>query len=246
MDFGPVVSIERLFDPSLALPFAAFGFAVAFGAGLLAGFVKLRFRVKTNYTRKLFHLLVFTFAGVAAFLGGLEAVLVYGGVATLYVLVAILLDGGNVLYEGVAREDDAPHRSLYILIPFLATAVGGLLGNVWFGPFAVVGYVVAGWGDAIGEPVGVRFGRHPYRVAGLFGAARRTVEGSIAILLVSFVAVHVAAVFALSLPWNAALVPSAATAAGVTIVEAVSPRGLDNSTIQLVSTAVAAFLLGGV
>jgi len=38
-----------------------------------------------------------------------------------------------------------------------------------------------GWGDAVGEPVGTRFGRHPYRVPSLAGVpATRTLEGSLA------------------------------------------------------------------
>jgi phytol kinase len=49
------------------------------------------------------------------------------------------------------------------------TAAGGMISNILFGKLAVVGYVVTGWGDAVGEPVGTRWGNHRYRVPTLTG-----------------------------------------------------------------------------
>ena len=238
-----MTSLERMFDPSFLTRFVPFSIVVIFGTGSFAGIVKMRLRVRTNYTRKLFHFVVFTFAGVSAVFGGVEAVFVYGGVAGIYVMVALLWNGGHAAYEGIAREEDAPHRSLYVLIPFLATAVAGILGNVWFGSAALAGYVVAGWGDAAGEPIGVSLGRHPYRVPALFGTSKRTVEGSFGVLLASFAAVEAIAALALAADWVTALPRSFLVALAVTLVEAVTPRGLDNLTTQLTATGLAAVLL---
>lgn len=74
-------------------------------------------------------------------------------------------------------------------LPWLTTLVGGVVANVWFGPLAIAGYLVTGMGDAIGEPAGTRFGRHPYRVWSLSAVrATRTLEGILAVFMVSFLA----------------------------------------------------------
>jgi hypothetical protein len=44
-----------------------------------------------------------------------------------------------MLYEAMARETDAPHRTHYIIVPYFATLIGGLASNILFGPVAVVG-----------------------------------------------------------------------------------------------------------
>ena len=71
----------------------------------------------------------------------------------------MLCGPGNPRYEALAREQDA-YRTYYIVIPFFATMIGGIASNVFFGPIAAIGYLVGGLGDAAGEPVGTRWGRH--------------------------------------------------------------------------------------
>jgi len=130
----------------------------------ISGSLKINYKIKTNYTRKLFHILVFTFAGMVGFFFDFRAVMLYGGITGLIVIYAIYLGDGHILYEGMAREQDEPHRSFYIGVPFITTAIAGLFNNILFGQLALVGYLVAGWGDASGEPIGVRFGKHKYKV----------------------------------------------------------------------------------
>ncbi len=235
--------IENFVDASFLGYFATFSVGIIFGAGLLSGVLKTRLKVRTNYTRKLFHFIIFSFAGVSAIIGGFNAVLLYGGVAGIFVLTVLMFNGGNVLYEGIAREEDAPHRSVYILVPFIATATAGILGNLWFGSVAVVGYVVAGWGDAVGELIGVRFGKHAYRTLAILGMSGRSLEGSLAVLVVSLFAVLLTARLALDAGWALGLTVAVVVAVVVTFVEAVTPHGLDNLTTQLVATALASLLI---
>lgn len=105
----------------------------------------------------------------------------FGAMCSLVVLCCIQ-GPGDLLYEALAREADAPRRSWFVILPWLTTLVGGLLSNVLFSNLAIAGYLVTGMGDAIGEPVGVRFGRHPYKAWSLTAVrATRSLEGSLAV-----------------------------------------------------------------
>lgn len=131
----------------------------------LAAHLKTRLRVRTGYTRKLFHALIFTSVVVVHAVGGFWAVCVFGVMVSLVVGFAVMRGRGNRFYEALARHQDGPYRTYYVVIPYFATLIGGLTSNVLFGPLAVMGYLVGGLGDAAGEPAGLRWGKHPYRTA---------------------------------------------------------------------------------
>jgi phytol kinase len=200
----------------------------------LAGILKTEYKFKTNYTRKLFHILVFTLAGILGLFFGYQGVMFYGGLTGLIMIYVIYLGAGNTLYEGIAREQDRPHRSFYIGVPFLSTAVGGLFNSFIFGPIAIVGYLVAGWGDAVGEPVGVRFGKHKYNVPTLQKVkCQRSIEGSLAVMGISIAAVFIG-LWVLGDHSIITMIIAAVTAGVLTaVIEAVSPHGLDNFTTQV-------------
>ncbi|MCK5560951.1 MAG: hypothetical protein KAJ51_10175, partial [Thermoplasmata archaeon] len=163
------------------------------------------------------------------FFFGFKAVMLYGGIAALIVIFMIYLGDGHILYEGIAREQDKPHRSLYIGVPFITTAIGGLLNNYFFLEFALVGYLVAGWGDAIGEPVGVKFGKHRYKVPSLRGVkCTRSIEGSSAILVMSVIGTAVALFLIGGLSLWVIIIAAIITGIATALVEAASPHGLDN------------------
>jgi len=217
--------------PSLAWSFAALWFA---------GWLQRR-GARTGYTRKVFHFLIFTTVAALEWRLGTPAVFLFGAACTVAVFTAVWLGPGTLLYEAIARPKDAPHRTLFVVIPYLATLLGGLASNLAFGPVAVAGYLVAGLGDAIGEPVGTMFGKHAYRVPSLSSVpATRSVEGSAAVFVMSAAALLLAALaspdIALDASWPARMLAIAAASAAV---EAVSPHGWDNLTMQVVPSALA-------
>ncbi len=210
--------------------------------GLVAAWVAARARIRGTavpYTRKIFHFAVFSGAAVVHTRSGLGGTIAYGSVVAVMVLITVLRGDGDPFYEALARETDRPRRTLFILVPLVTTAVGGLASALLAGPYASVGYLVAGWGDAIAEPVGARWGRHPYRVPSLAGVpARRTIEGSTAVFLASWVAA--ALVFsALGTATAASVWMGAACAVLATAVEAVSHHGADNLTVPLAVSMLA-------
>ena len=212
-------------------------------AGGVAAWLRTRRDVPTPYTRKVFHFLIIPAATAVQLVWGLPGVTVFGSVAAAVVLLAVARADGFPLYEALARPSDAPHRSLFVVVPLLTTALGGVLANVFFSPFAPVGYLVMGWGDAVGEPVGTRWGRHRYPVRSLAGVpATRSLEGSAAVLVVGAVAATLALV-GLGVPPQRALQVGALCGAAAAVTEALSTHGLDNLTLQVVTAAVAFTLL---
>jgi len=215
----------------------------AAAAAWFAGWLRTGVGMRTPYTRKIFHLAVFSTAGVLHLVAGLSAVALFGGIVSVAVVYAVVRGDGFSFYEALARPTDAPRRSLFVLVPLATTAVGGLLSNALFGAFATVGYLVGGWGDAVGEPVGTAIGRHRYAVPSLGGVpATRSLEGSAAVTLAGTAAAFVALTLA-GHPAPAAAGAALACGFAGAAVEAVSHHGLDNLTIQVAASGVAFWLL---
>ena len=118
----------------------------------------------------------------------------------------------------------------------ISTGAGGVLAHLLAGQAAVVSYLVGGCGDALGEPIGIRWGKHPLPLRSkLLG--RRTVEGSLGVLAGSFVAA-MGGLLLLGVGPVSAGMRAAVIAPVVTMVEAISPRGTDNFTIQVTTALV--------
>ena len=206
-----------------------------------AGHLKQKLRVHSGYTRKLFHLLIFTSAVFAHAVGGFWAVCVFGMMVSLVVGLALFRGRGDKMYEALAREQDGPDRTYYIVVSYFATLIGGMTSNLIFGPLAVVGYLVGGLGDAAGEPAGVRWGRHTYTIS---TGVTKTFEGSLAVLTASVVALLVGVAVSPELHFDLrSLIVLPLIAIVCTLVEAFSPRGWDNVPMQIVPTVLAAILL---
>jgi phytol kinase len=211
----------------------------------VAGYLRARKEMRVAYSRKIFHFGIFTGATLIQVWGGLPAVALYGCIVSAVVLHAVWKGEGYGFFEAMARPSDRPRQKLFIVVPMVTTALGGVLGNLLFGGFAAVGYLACGWGDAIGEPVGSRWGRHRYSVPSLGGVpAQRSLEGSSAVFLVGSIACTVALLSLGFDPMTAAKTGLAGGLAGA-LVEAVSNHGMDNLTMQVAASATAWFLLGG-
>lgn len=222
--------------------------ALLWAGGLAAWVGRLRTRrgLRTAYTRKIFHFGIFTGAGLVHLVVGLAGTNVYGATVAALVLWGVWRSDGHPFYEALARPSDEPRRTLFILVPLATTALGGLGAALWTGPLAAVGYLVGGWGDAVGEPVGAAWGRHPYRVPSMGGVpAERTLEGSAAVLVVG-IAAGTAALLGLGHPLRTAVLAGAAAGAVGALVEAVSTHGADNLTVQLGASGTAWWLLNDV
>jgi phytol kinase len=231
-------------DHDTFLAVAPLSLLFTLGAALVVSSLRVRRGVRVPYTRKVFHFLILTAAVGVQLRWGLGGTVTFGAVVACVVLLAVLRGAGFPLYEALARPTDAPRRSLFILVPLFTTALGGLLANVLFPSWAFVGYAAVAWGDAVGEPVGARWGRHRYRVPSLGGVrATRSFEGSAAVLVTSAAAASIALLSA-GVAASAALTAALVVGVVTMLVEAVSHHGLDNLTIQLAAAGAAALILG--
>jgi len=223
----------------MGVPAIVLSFVYLYIAGNLKKYKKWR----TGYSRKVFHFLVFITASFVQAKFELTGTIVFGTCVSIAVFYAISKGDGNILYEALAREKDAPQRTYYIVIPYLATLSAGILSNILFTlDGAAIGYLATGFGDAVGEPFGTRFGKHQYKVPSLKNVTSfRSYEGSMAVFIATFIAVLMGAGL-LFIPINGALCLKVALIAFFTAgVEAVSPHGWDNFTTQL--TAAGLFYL---
>ena len=228
-------------DLRTALWSCALAVSIAFAVGTLAAYARRR-GLGVPYTRKIFHFGVFSGAAVTHSLWGLPGTNAFGAVLACVVLVAVLRGDRDPIYRVLVRDTDRPRRTLFILVPLVTTALGGLGSALLTGPYATVGYLVSGWGDAVGEPVGTRWGKHKYRVPSLGGVpATRSLEGSAAVFLVAWAAATVA-LWNLTDPWQAVLVALACAAVGA-VAEGLSNHGLDNLTVQLAASGTAWMLM---
>jgi len=141
---------------------------------------------------------------------------------------------------------DAPDASPGTV--FFALSITALFAVLWrpdapgldLGAVAQTAVMAMTWGDALAALVGQRCGRMRYRALAV--ANERTLEGSLAMLLVSWAAMLGALA---CLPVQGSMLPLAVTApatlwaaAAATLVEAASPFGLDNLLVPPVAAAV--------
>jgi len=231
-----------IYDLLLIFPIS---FVYSMAIAHLSSILKSRFNLKTNYSRKIFHFTIFTTAFIMAIIFPIHRIAAFGAGAGGFIILLIFSKNKSYLkdiYNALAREQDEPNRSYYLIIPFIATALGGLATGVLFPVLYPVGYLVAGWGDAAGEPVGVRFGKHKYKVP-TFSSTKctRSIEGSIGVFSVSYIAALIV-LFFLGYAANSFILAFGA-AVLTTIVEAVSPHGWDNFTTQIAGCIGASIFL---
>ena len=142
---------------------------------------------KTGYTRKTFHFLTFGAAAALQIGAGRPLLNLFGGATTLVLAYALMRGAGHPLYEALAREKDAPHRTWYIMLPYLATLAGGCGRTPWRAAPPWWATWCAGSATPCASPVGTRFGRHAHRVpAPGCVVSYRSLEGSAAVALCSW------------------------------------------------------------
>lgn len=212
--------------------------------GWFIGAIKDTYVLKVGYSRKIFHFIIFSIAAIIGLTRGFQAVQVFGVAIGVVVMWAVLRGKKNPLFRAVARPTDSPHQKYYIVVPFLMTAAGGIISNILFGQLAVIGYAVTGWGDAVGEPVGTRWGSHKYRVPTMTGIkCYRSLEGSLAVLTASWAGSFIVLFFGFRTPMQISLIVALSVALTGTFIEAITFHSLDNLTLQVVATATALYTL---
>lgn len=216
--------------PLAAMIGGTWGLALFLLVGTLAANWRER-GCRVGDTRKLFHLVIFTAAALLRWKAGSGAVAVYGAAIVTGVVIATWRGRRSRIFNAIARPSDAPYERLHVISPLICTAVGGVLAHLIAGPLSGVAYLVAGWGDAIGEPVGIRWGRHRYRVPAFRQLiSERSIEGSAAVGVASLLAAALGLLLA-GRTGGEVITWSIGIGLAAVAIEAASPHGWDNLTL---------------
>jgi len=128
---------------------------------------------------------------------------------------------------------------------FFPIAFGALVYYYWSQPVLMVASMMPlTWGDAMAATIGQRYGHYRYTI----GRTTRSLEGSLAMLFWSWVTTSLALLvmpYLLGRPpihWLMTLIYGGAVALVCTVVEALTPWGLDNLTVALAAAVVLSLL----
>ena len=133
----------------------------------------------------------------------------------------------NNIFKAMEREGDNEtlgtiYYAISLLILSLITFSDGL--SPWIG---AAGILVMGYGDGFAAIIGKTYGKHSLT----FGSIKKSVEGSFAMFIFSFVILLAILIYTNS---HNALVYAILISVVATLVELFSPNGTDNSLVPLV------------
>jgi dolichol kinase len=203
--------------------------------------------IKVNYTRKINHFCLFF---IPAYLDRVFAYqetfgLFILGAVTVIVSLAIYIrplrerySVINTMFRSFDRPEDRPHTLLWLSTQVLAGFFVIIPMVILYAHYnlldlMLIPIIINGIGDGLAEPVGVRFGRHKYRVHALFTRKKyvRSLEGSACVFITSIavIAVHYPSFTPLQYMIALAFLPIL-----MTLAEAFSPHTWDTPFLFLV------------
>lgn len=220
-----------------------YGLLFSFGYALgLLGLAELMYRalgVPQFYTRKFVHI----WAGMWALAIMMLFYQWWMGIIPFAVFIVVNFVLHRFRLAKSVEDSDSTLGTVYFAaaITLLYALLWRPIGPTDYGPVAAAGVMALTWGDALAAIVGKNIGRRHYT---LFGTTR-TLEGSLAMFLVSFVVIFLVLKYlpgtfvAYNATWltlTQALLAALVGAALATVAEALTPHGLDNLTVPLVAS----------
>ena len=200
----------------------------------IAEVIRRSFSLSSNFTRKVIHVGVgnWIFLWPFAF-DHWYAILVPPALFVVLNYVSYRRE----LFKAMERKEKAGGLGTvyYAITLTIIAPIAMFLGVSWIAASAIM---LMAWADGLADPIGRRFGKHKYHVAG----STKSVEGSLAFFLIGVCAVAATVMFfgAFStLPAVNIPIFALSIAALGTLIEAISPAGTDNLTVPIVSFIVA-------
>ena len=181
----------------------------------------------TEFTRKLIHISVgmWAFGTVLLFQHWYFAI-----IPPLSFVVLNYISYRGEIFKSVETGEKGNLGTVYFPISFAI-----IICLFWERPNLLVASLMPmTWGDALAAVLGRRYGQRKYSVLG----STRSVEGSLAMFIFSWLSVFLALLLLPPLGWQASLLYALAVAVFATLVEALSPWHMDNLTVPLLSAAL--------
>jgi phytol kinase len=181
----------------------------------------------TDFTRKLVHI------GVGMWAFGAVLLFVHWYFAIIPPLSFVILNYISYrgeIFKSVELGEKGNLGTVYFPISFAI-----IICLFWEQPGLLVASLMPmTWGDALAAVLGRRYGRHKYRVL----SSIRSIEGSLAMVIFSWLSVFLALLLLSPLGWQTSLLYSLATAVFATLIEALSPWHIDNLTVPLLAAGL--------
>lgn len=231
-----------LFLVNQAIKFFSLGF-IALGCGLLV----THREVKVNYTRKIMH---FSLLLIPIYV---ERVFAYERTLGLFVIGCLITIAitfifikplrerfplVSLMFRAFDRPEDRPFTVLWIVTQFMANYMILIPMIMLYARFDIqhlitLPLLITVVGDGLAEPIGVRFGRHRYKVNALFTNRlyHRTLEGSACVFISCVIGIAAFHTFFTVHQFIAAMLVLPLV---VTLAEAFSPHTWDNPLMFLV------------
>ena len=229
---------------------------VFFATGFALGKWLVQRGVKVNYTRKILHFIFFFFpiylASTFPYEPSTKLTLLSGCIliASLGLLHRRFREKSVFLsttFSSIDRPEDRPFTLLWVSTQFIATYLVLVVMVAWLERYdksilIFITFLIAGIGDGLAEPVGVRFGKHAYKTHALFTNKKftRTIEGSLCVFVTGIFAIIVMANYLNQTQLILALliIPIA-----MTLAEALSPHTWDAPFLYLVGGTTTVLVL---
>jgi phytol kinase len=170
--------------------------AIIYAMQYVAGTLVVKANLRVNYSRKLIHFSSFFAPVIVTALSPIQVTysttnMLWGSLVALIAMViyvqpirtrsAIVMR----MFRGMDRPEDRPHTLLWLYTQMLAGYVVLVPAVMYLQHqdlvmLSVIPIVINGFGDGLAEPVGVRWGKHTYKVRALFTDKlyTRSLEGS--------------------------------------------------------------------
>lgn len=219
------------------------GFGILIGYFLFSASAALLLRhfvrVPTEVFRKLLHmillcsLIVWVYAFQTWWMASLAALIFVAVVYPLLMLAENLHFYSDLLTERKGGEIKNSLFLVFTMFAVLNSLCWGWLQERWL----VIACVCAwGFGDAAAALIGKKFGKHP--LEGRLIEGKKSVEGTLAMFVVSFLAVFLVLILNGPLSWYAVVIIAVLTAAASSTVELFTRNGMDTVTCPFAAAAV--------
>jgi dolichol kinase len=224
---------------------------ILYGVALLCGMLVLRANVRVNYTRKINHFALFFVPIYLATLFPYEqsmltvaatGTLLMGSLGVYVTPVRQRVPVVATMFASFDRPEDRPYTMFWLQTQIAAgyaviIPLAVLFAKLGTPELMLIPILINGVGDGLAEPVGVRFGRHRYKVRPLNGNGEytRSLEGSACVLITGIITILLFRQAFTPVQFMAAL---ATIPLAMTLAEAFSPHTWDTPFLFLTGGAL--------
>lgn len=189
-----------------------------------------------GYTRKIFHFVAFSSLALFMKFAPVGATIILIITGALSVAVTCLAGMNFSWFRGIKRRSDYPNETLYVVLPLICTIFWLFSGWKFFNTsILIIGTMCVAIGDAIAEPIGVKFGNHKYKVQSLTGnPSQRSIEGSFSVFFTCSLIIFL---------FTKSFILAVSVSVLLAFVEAISPRGTDNFTLPIAAAIALSIIL---